>query len=49
MLFAEDQVAGDQAVESIEACDKEVPVLERHRRSSEFGPRLLAEEIERWS
>jgi hypothetical protein len=49
MLFAEDKVAGDQAIELIEAYTKEVPVLERHRRSTEFGPRLLAEELERWS
>ena len=49
MLFADVGVTGDGAIDLYEARQKELPMLELYRRSIEHGPRLLSEEIERWS
>jgi predicted ATPase/class 3 adenylate cyclase len=49
MQFADRRVAGDDVIELIDASVEELPAIERYRRSAEFGPHLLAEELERWS
>ena len=49
MLYAERKAAGDDAIELVEARKKELPILELHRRSTEYGPQLMAEELTRWS
>lgn len=49
MLFAESGASGDAAIELIEAHHEEIPASELHRPSAGHGPRLLTEELERWS
>jgi hypothetical protein len=49
MLFGKARVTGEDAIELIEAHAEELPALELYRLSTEHGPRLLTEEVERWS